>query len=108
MPPVPNQPSFDDPELRFSSSLVFFVNGKKVTPLMLIIIVMTMVVIMIMMIRDRVGIFAFVDGKKVTCSMQLMSNEKVVFLPQTIVKPTTCQVIEENPDPATTLLTFLR
>ena len=74
MPPVPNQPSFDDPELRFSSSLVFFVNGKKV----------------------------------LTCLMQLMSNEKVVFLPQTIVKPTTCQVIEENPDPATTLLTFLR
>ena len=41
MPPVPNQPSFDDPELRFSSSLVFFVNGKKVTCSMLIIIVMT-------------------------------------------------------------------
>ena len=74
MPPVPNQPSFDDPELRFSSSLVFFVNGKKVTCSMLIIIVMTMVVIMIMMIRDRVGIFAFVNGKKVTCLMQLMSK----------------------------------
>ena len=31
MPPVPNQPgSFDDPDLRPSSTLVFFVNGKKV------------------------------------------------------------------------------
>ena len=75
MPPVPNQPSFDDPELRFSSSLVFFVNGKKVTCSVLIIIVITMVVIMVMMVRIVFGIFAFVDGKKVTCLMQLMSNE---------------------------------
>ena len=77
MPPVPNQPSFDDPELRFSSSLVFFVNGKKVTcsVLIFIIIVITMVVIMVMMVRIVFGIFAFVNGKKVTCLMQLMSND---------------------------------